>query len=243
LHILDDIEDGDAPGEFGRHRDASQMLNASTGLLLSGSLLLQDLGRRGFSDALIGELTDDLHRSILRMCGGQHSDLTQTEASLEAAWRIAELKTGAFFALACRMGARLATDDPERLGAFSEYGHHLGILIQIGDDWGDLWPQAGQSDLARGSAVTLPVAYALDVLSQGERDRLRAALKAAQASPDAEAEALGLIEGAGAELYLATQAVLHQQRAGAALERACPPSGARDELAVLLDRISVSRRC
>jgi geranylgeranyl pyrophosphate synthase len=241
LHILDDIEDGDAAGDFGPRSGASRTLNVSTGLLLSGTLLLQELGRRGVSDATIGELVADLHQSVLKMCGGQHDDLTQNEISLETAWQIAELKSGVFFSLACRLGARLATDDPRRLDEYARFGHHLGMLIQIGDDWRDLRPGKGKSDLVRGSAAALPVAYACSVLPQAARARLRACLQAAQDSPAAEAEARALIEGAGAELYLATNAVLHRQQAAGALAQACPPSCAREELAGLLDRMAVVR--
>jgi geranylgeranyl pyrophosphate synthase len=248
LHILDDVEDGDvADGgvreAFGPHCEASQRLNASTGLLTSAPLILEKLRGQGIPAATIAALQADLQRTVLGMCGGQHDDLTQDETSLDKAWQIAERKTGAFFALACRLGARLATDDPQRLDAYARYGHHLGMLIQIGDDWGDLRPQKGESDLARGHAAALPVAYALDVLPKRERDRLRAALGAAHQSPHAEAEALGLIEGAGAELYLVTKAAWHQGQAATALEVACSRSGARDQLAALLDRMSVSRRC
>jgi geranylgeranyl diphosphate synthase type I len=239
LHILDDVEDGDAGDAFGPRCEASQRLNASTGLLLSATLILDELRERGVPRATITLLQADLQRTVLGMCGGQHDDLTLDESSLERAWQIAELKSGAFFSLACRLGARLATDDPHRLGAYALYGHHLGLLIQVGDDWSDLRPQKGSSDLARGHAATVPVAYALEVLSGKKRARLCAALAAAPESPDAEAEALRLIEGAGAELYLVTQSVLHQRQAALALEKACPRSGARDELAQLLGRMSV----
>jgi hypothetical protein len=79
----------------------------------------------------------------------------------------------------------------------------------------------------------------LDVLPEPERVRLRAALDAARASPGAEAEALRAIEGAGAELYVMTHAELHRQKAARALDEACLPGGARDELAELLERMSV----
>jgi geranylgeranyl pyrophosphate synthase len=251
LHILDDIEDGDAGDAFGPHSAASQMLNASTGLLLSATLILDELREREVPGATIAALKADLQRTVLGMCGGQHDDLTQDETSLERAWQIAELKSGAFFSLGCRMGARLGTDDPRRLDAYARYGHHLGMLIQIGDDWGDLRPKKGKSDLARGLWASLPVAYAQSVLPPAARARLRACLQAAQEPQPAqepppaqwprgaEAEARELIEGAGAELYLATQSVLHGEQAADALERACPPCSARDELAKLLDRMAV----
>lgn len=243
LHILDDVEDGDTARDSGPDSDTSQLLNASTGLLQSASLMLCELRSRDVSDALVGELLADMHSCVLGMCQGQHNDLARAQASLEMAWQIAEQKTGAFFALACRMGARLATDDPESLHQYSQFGHNLGMLIQIGDDWNDLRPQTGKSDLVRGSELTLPVAYALDVLPEKKRARLRTCLRAASHSTSAEAEAYSLVESAGTELYLATKAIQHRQQAEAALIQACPPSPARDKLTGLLNRKDETSLC
>jgi geranylgeranyl pyrophosphate synthase len=243
LHILDDIEDGDTAHDFGPHSNTSQQLNASTGLMSSASLLMRELCHRDLSEALVGELTADLHRCVLKMCEGQHDDLARLGSSLELAWEIAEKKSGAFFALACRAGARLADDDPAVLSEYNRFGHHLGMLIQIGDDWNDLRPREGKSDLARGSELTLPVAFALNVLPPERRARLRACLQAASHSTSAEAEAYAMIEAAGAELYLATLATQHREQAKAALAKACPPSTARDKLAELLTRKDTPSLC
>jgi geranylgeranyl diphosphate synthase type I len=210
---------------------------------MSVPLLIRKLCSQAVSDALIGELIADMHLSVLKMCVGQHYDLTRQEISLETAWQIAELKTGAVFSLASRTGARLATDDSKLLYEYTLFGHHLGMLIQIGDDWSDLRPREGRSDLARGSETTLPVAYAMSVLPQAERARLRTCLCEAKCSATAEAEALCLIEGAGTGLYLATKAIQHRRQAEAALEKAGPPSNARDELTKLLSSKAVSSLC
>jgi geranylgeranyl pyrophosphate synthase len=238
-HILDQIEDGDVEGPFGPSSATSQMLNASTGLIVSASLMMHQLSQRGVPTPLVGLLAADLHHTVLGICGGQHLDLVQEEVSLETAWQIAERKTGAFFALACRAGARLATDDADRLAAYGRFGHHLGLLLQISDDWSDLRPSEGKSDLARGVRSTLPVAYALSVLPPDVCARLRAALSQAPASPDAEAEAQALIASAGAELYLTTEALRHRRQAALALEQAGPPSAARDALGDLLGQGTV----
>jgi geranylgeranyl pyrophosphate synthase len=243
-HILDDVEDGDVSDSFGPHSGASRMLNASTGLIVSVPLILRELCHQEVSEALIGELVADFHLSAIRMCGGQHCDLTQAESSLESAWQIAELKSGGGFALACRAGARLATDKFELLEAYTRFGHHLGMLIQIADDAGGLWSTEGhKSDLVCGSEGTLPAAYAMSVLPQEGRARLRTCLQAAKQSPAAEAEARCLIEGAGAGLYLAAKATEHHRKAKAALEKACPPSYAREKLMDLLGSTIASSLC
>lgn len=244
LHALDDVEDGDFVRSAGPQSGAGEVLNASTGLIVSVPPMLRELRHQGAPPELIGELIADFGLSIMRMCGGQHCDLTPVEPSLgvaqgeplERAWQIADLKSGTFFALACRAGARLATNSLELLEGYACFGRHLGVLIQIGDDIGDLRSTEGnRSDLARGSEASLPVAYAMSVLPQRERARLCTCLQAARESSAAEAEARSVVAGSGAGLYLAAEAVRRRRRAKTALEKACPPSDARNRLIDLLD--------
>ena len=102
----------------------------------------------------------------LRRCSGQHADLTRPERTLEQCWHISEAKSGVFFALACRAGARLATPSEKPLQAFGEFGLHLGLLIQIKNDAGGLAASPGhRSDLEAAIHATLPIAYALHVLA------------------------------------------------------------------------------
>ncbi len=169
------------------------------------------------------------------MTAGQHADLSLPEPSLDQCWQIAERKSGLFLALACRAGARLQTADAQRVERCGQFGLHLGILLQIGDDLDGLWASEGaRSDLLAWPRWTLPVAYTMAVSGAVDRDRLRDALRRAPADADAEEQARHLIIAAGAVLYLATEARCHRRRAQEALLQAVPPSAARDELLALL---------
>src|SRR3990172_12240121 len=108
------------------------------------------------------------------MASGQHADLVNPQPDLEQWLEIAGAKSGELFALACRCGARLATNDPARLKGFSDFGHHLGILLQILDDLEDLKPGSGVEtpDLSPKVSRSLVVAYALDVLPRSEERRV-----------------------------------------------------------------------
>ncbi len=232
-HLLDALEDGDGgiePHPF----NPAQSLNMATGLMTSASLalsLIQDP-----ETAL--SISQDFYRTGLRMCAGQHADLTENEPTLDRCWRIVEAKSGAFFALACRAGARLAGNDSLQIESFSEFGRHLGILVQIGDDINGLWPSAGErSDLAAGKR-SLPVAYAMQVFPASRRETLRGLLETAQGEQGAEAEARRLIIESGAVLYLYAEAERHRQEGRLALERGATPSPAQAALLMLLNRLA-----
>lgn len=239
-HVLDSVEDNDIPDAMWAHLGPGPAVNVATGLIVSASLALSGLRCWDVAETVVASIMDDFYCSILQICSGQHRDLTQAEPSLEECWQVVDAKSGTVFAVACRAGARLVIDDQDCLGHYSRFGHHLGVLVQIGDDASGVWPTKGRpSDLATGGGWTLPVAYAMAVSPPEVRVRLRECLQAASQDPAAEVEGRRLMENAGAALYLAAEAERYCQRAKLALENACPPSAARDELASLLDSITL----
>jgi len=233
VHLLDALEDGDVRIEQHPFNPA-QSLNIATGLMTSASLALSLIE----DPEMALSISQDFYRTGLRMCAGQHADLIENEPALDRCWRIAEAKSGEFFALACRAGARLAGNDPRQIESFSEFGRHLGILVQIGDDVNGLGSSADErGDLAAGK-WGLPVAYAMQVLPASRREALRGLLETAQGERGAEAEARRLIIESGAVLYLCAEAERHRRGGQTALERGSAPSPAQATLLTLLNRLA-----
>ena len=182
----------------------------------------------------------DFFQTLLQMTSGQHADLTLHEPTLEQCWKIAATKSGTWFALACRSGARLATADTHIVEAFSRFGHYLGLLIQIGNDLDGLWTKPDrQSDLRSWPRWTLPVAYAMMVLDVENQERLRRCLRAAPTDPAAEDNARRIVIKCGAVLYLTTEAYRYCQAAHMTLVSVAPAGVARDRLTEVLERCSL----
>jgi geranylgeranyl diphosphate synthase type I len=235
LHLLDQIEDADTVDGAWARWGTGPTLNISTGLLASTYLALSALEDAGVQPAIARAVRDDFTTTLLHMCAGQHHDLTLHEPSLDQVWQIATAKSAVFFALACRSGAAIANVDATRQRLLGQFGHHLGLLIQIGDDISGLWSsERAQSDLRSGQRWTLPTAYTMSVSSSETRRRLHDRLRCAASDPDAEAEARQLIIGAGGVLYATAEAQRHLDQAQAALTRAVTPSAASDLLLTLL---------
>jgi len=236
---LDQVQDGEIQADPASGQGPGPAINIAIGLMTSAGLALCALEEGAANFETARAIRSDFYRTGLKMCAGQHADLTVREPTLEHCWQIAEAKSGEFFALACRAGARLADDDAARLERFSKFGYQLGVLIQIGDDLSGLGPAAGErSDLATGQRWTLPVAYAMSVLPAREREQLRQQLKAAPTDVAAEAEVRRRLIESGAVLYLIVEAERHRRKAEAALLKAAPPSRARDELLTLLNEVA-----
>lgn len=236
-HLLDSIEDGDVPTAWWKRLGLGPAVSVATGLLASASLVLGSLRYQDVAESVVTNIMEDFHHSLLQACCGQYRDLTQVEPSLEECWQVAEAKSGVVFAVACRAGARLVVDDLARLGHYSRFGHHLGVLLQLSDDMNGVWSTQGVSSDLSSSKWTLPVAYAMDVSPPEVRARLREHLQAAPHNSTSEIEVRRLIEAAGALLYMTVEAERHYQQARHALEQACSLSAARDELVALLDSI------
>jgi geranylgeranyl diphosphate synthase type I len=235
LSILDGVEDGDVRDASWSVWGSGPAINISTGLIASAGVLLSTLEQAGVRTDVAQAIRIDFFQTLLRMSAGQHADLTLAEPTLEQCWQIAEAKSGYLFRLACQTGARVAGVELLRVDRLGLFGQILGVLIQIGDDVADLWPQQGTSSDLTASRWTLPVAYAMTVLPTPERERLQDLLGATPDNPEAEAETRSRIITAGAMLYLATEAHRLQQRAHHLLIKAVPDSAARNELLKLLN--------
>jgi geranylgeranyl diphosphate synthase, type I len=235
LHLFDDVEDQDIKDVPWAGWGAGPAINIATGLLISSNLALENLERDGISTQTAQAIRQDFYQTILTMCGGQHDDLTLLEPNMKQCWQIAAAKSGAFFALGCRAGARLATDDLTNIHWFAQFGQHLGMLVQISDDISDLWADGKRrSDLIADQRWTLPIAYAMTKTSNEKRNHLRKCLRMASLDASAEAEARHLVIKSGAILYLIVEAKRHYYGAQCALLQATPPSASRDALLSLL---------
>jgi geranylgeranyl pyrophosphate synthase len=229
--LLDDVEDGDAPG-------SGSTINVSTGLIFTACGALAELVRCGVDPLTAGEINQRFYKTVLQVCSGQHLDLTLPASSLEVAWQMVEAKTGSFVGLICWAGARLATDDPQFLNSCYRFGCNLGVLDQVRDDLCDLWDGQRQvSDLKHSCLKGLPVAYALSVLPADGRQRLRTCLEAAAFDRQAEKEARQIIIESGAGVYLAVQSNLTYEKSAELLARMDLPVTTQKTLMHLLDSL------
>ena len=222
-HLLDSTQDGDPPEAWWEPLGPGPASNVATGLIATSALLLT-------SGNL---LVEDFFQTVLQMSSAQHLDLTVCSPSLEESWRIAEAKSGAFFGLACRAGARAAGIDEALVSHYSTYGVCLGLLVQIGDDLGDL--EAVKSGQSGHGQLALPVAYFQSVGSPADQEALLRGLQGSEGGPSADLVVIDLLGEAGAGLYLRAKVHQFRQRGAAALRLGAQPSATVNELLQLLE--------
>ncbi len=227
--LMDSAQDQDEPAEWWKDGGPAVALSAATGLFFCAAALLSEAAFSEKTAAVAPQLTKDFHLSFLQMSSGQYADLRNTHPNLAQYQDIASQKSGSFFALACRSGARVAIQDIERINHFGEFGHSLGMLIQVLDDLEDLNSllHSDKAHLSKSIFHSLPYIYAMQVLPQTENAQLARSLELASRDSQAALKTFDMIEKSGAVIYLLAEIERHRSRALETLTQAADEGEAR----------------
>lgn len=234
--LLDDIEDQVAKD------DAPITINTITGLHFVIQLMLGELMKMPETAASFHPILFGLNRTMLNACAGQHADLEhnrlyQKEIDPDAWFEIARAKSGEFFAWAAWAGARVANAPENVLACCWTFGVCLGTLLQIADDFNDVWLSPRLSDLTTG-ALSLPVIYARFVSDKATQTHIDQLLSQAQSGDrDAEEMIRKILIEIGAQNYLLVAARAEYLQAVAALEQINSTDESGQALLALLDQI------
>lgn len=238
--IFDHLEDQDEFPAGLRGYAPGELINAATGLLFSASLALNDLRDQNHHEQLrqvADQISRDFYISVLRMAGGQQLNMRTAEPSVDEWLAIAAAKSGSFFALACRSGARWGTNDPQRIENFGRFGDRLGVLLQLRDDITDLSPALLEGKRPAEFARSLAAAYARSVLPPEGKAELSRLIQMLPSEPVAVQDLIALLDGCGAGVYLRAEIERQRGIGAAALEAARPDQPAREALMQLLNRL------
>lgn len=248
--LCDDVIDDDVmPAQWALFSDEidslplarSTAVNVAIGLLSRAGYSIQRLMQAVDNDwVVVLAVQSAFYDTLWRTAAGQQASLMPNPPTLAEAWEIAAIKSGAYFSFACWIGARVSGAGQGAADALRRFGQTLGILIQVGDDMGDLWPRDGKSSDVQAGAWTLPITYALSVLPASSQVKLRHLLTRAASDSAAEEAARRLIIGCGAMVYLHVELDRHYQTARQLLLDTVPSSPYREELLhVLTQTISL----
>ncbi len=188
------------------------------------------------------EPTRVLARAIGRVVQGEIREVRGVlpgEDSVEHYLGVLRDKTGALIAAACRLGGWLAGAPRAEVEALTEYGEHVGVAFQLGDDLLDITTETATAGKEPGTDLragvrTLPVLY---VLRHGgpEAERL-ARLLEGERDDRAVAESLALLRGSPTLAEARAVAQAEVDHAKAALAR-LPRGAARLALEMISDQV------
>jgi geranylgeranyl pyrophosphate synthase len=209
--LFDDVADADPGCEL--VETPGIVLTAAAGILsLAGAAMVRVVDD-GASPSTALALAELLGAEFARAANGQASNLRPSPRvdppgiGALIAYRQAVAKSGPLGSLIARLGARTATDNPEIVELFGEFGRRLGVRSQLLNDARDVAPGATTSKAdVRAGARTVPLAFANSTgaplgLTEAElvswevteRDRIAAGGGLVAAHALAEAERLGAV--------------------------------------------------
>lgn len=142
----------------------ARAINASAGLVWLAQRSTAHLARC-LGPERAWRISNLLAHGYLDACAGEDLDLlleAAMEVTEEMAHDMTRRKSGSLVAMACRIGAAVATDDSGLIETLGQFGCHVGLAAQILNDLAGINsenPTRG-SDLRR-KKKTLPVTYAL----------------------------------------------------------------------------------
>lgn len=125
-------------------------------------------------------------------------------------------KTASLIASCCSCGAASAGADDQTIERLRLFGEKVGIAFQIKDDLFDFGTNAIGKPLGidiKEKKITLPLIYALNKSSRGERRRIINLVKNHNEEPDKIAEVINFVRASGGMDYATSQMHLYQEQA------------------------------
>jgi len=179
--LHDDVVDG---SKVRRNRDTANAVWGNEASVLVGDFLysrafemMVDVGSMRVMDVLSHATNRIAEGEVLQLLNAHDPDTDEARYM-----EVIQRKTATLFEAGTRLGAVLAESGSEIEGAMASYGLHLGIAFQLVDDAldyisddGTIGKQIGD-DLEEGKP-TLPVIRAMEVGTEAQRTRLRAAIE------------------------------------------------------------------
>ncbi|MEU2869116.1 polyprenyl synthetase family protein [Streptomyces olivoreticuli] len=166
--LHDDIIDNDTqrrhrPAAWTRFGTGRSLLTGDVLLALAWEVLLRVPRHQGGLASLL------LARAVRELAHGQAWDVDfegRATVSVQEYLTMAAAKTAALLKCSCALGALLGGGDAGAVDALADYGHHLGMVLQLTDDVLGVWGDPAVTGKPVGSDIrarkkSLPVVLAL----------------------------------------------------------------------------------
>ena len=149
---------------------AAEELALAIGLMSCGAAMACEAARQAGNNERCVRSLLQLHRDCIASTSGQFLDSRVQKLGLgttDEALRITGLKSGSIGRLATAFASNIATDEPQTIKLFEEFGFNLFTYMQLVDDLRDACPENNSlTDLGQHKK-TLPVVYFSNFLAEG----------------------------------------------------------------------------
>ena len=234
--IHDDVQGGNPKRG---NRDAvwwlwgpAQAINAGDGIHALARLTLFQLHGVGVPPDKTFEAIQIVDKASLELCEGRFQDLESQERidiSVNNYLEMASLKTGSLYSCAMELGALISSADNTVTQSFKTSGYKLGLAIQIKNDIKALWEEKDVHQLPNPEVLNkkklLPVVYALEKATIGEKRRLGEIYFKRVLDPEDIPCLQGILEELGAKKHCEELVEKYQQQALGIIEPSLSSDG------------------
>ena len=157
--LFDDVADQEVDPDLAS--TCSEELALAITLMNCGVAAACDAARGGEPGAAGLLAVEQMVRDCITACAGQYRDAhlsRQDSATTEEALKMTELKAGGCGRLAASFAAAIATDDPQIIQLFGDFGFNLFTYLQLIDDIRDAIPKGSPRDLLQ-QKKTVPLVF------------------------------------------------------------------------------------
>ena len=225
-------------------------INVGDGIFALAHRALYRLADVGVKPATVLRILHGFEEAVLRICEGQHLDITgegRFDLTEERYLATIRGKTAALVAAAAELGARLGSDDERVIAALGAFGEALGLAFQMQDDlldiWGDprLTGKPFAADLLQRK-MSLPVVHAYQHAAE-HRAVIHRIYRQDHLDAHDVQTLLAVLEATGARQHVAALIAREHDRAIAALETVQPADpGALEALRALAESLLYRER-
>jgi geranylgeranyl pyrophosphate synthase len=219
--VLDDVEDADSATGLERACGAPTAINVGTFLAFMAQVAIHRLTGLGFQADVVRDVGRVFATAAARACGGQQRDIDQDDALLtESGYlEMVEAKSGALVEGLCRAAAIVAGATTETIERYAQFGHNLGIALQVSNDVRAVSIQHDQRNDIVLAKRTLPLAFVFEHTPEQAHPFVAAAQRGRLAVRDAE-RLRDLVHTSGGVFYASIVADVYFEEASACLDQA-----------------------
>jgi hypothetical protein len=204
VDLVDCVEDHELPDEPWQEVGWEVALNTGVSCIFLAGRLIARLSELGVPDATVLRLQNLVAEQGWSLALGQTRDLARRDMDEAAVLRTYQGKTGSSVALYVKAGAVLAGATDDQADAWQRLGERLGVLIQLHNDYYDVFAGERSFDIENGSH-TLPLVHLLNAETGKACRGLHAAFAGRGREPWVTPMVREALDAAGTAAYMGTQ--------------------------------------
>ncbi len=211
--LFDDVADDEVDPSYGT--SVAQEVSLAITLMCCGAAVASKAAHHsGRSESSLRSLVQ-LHQNQIDACAGQFLDAQlerRTIVSTDESLKMTSLKAGSLGRFAADFGASIATDDPDLIQLFGDFGFNLFTYLQLIDDLRDACPKTGLPKDLMHRKKTVPLVFFYQSLA-GMLPDTSDGIMQPQAGDKINPVVRQIFKSSGAELFCAVVAEAFLNRA------------------------------